>query len=386
MIEVSKLNGNANAAVQAVLEKLVADGREIGIQVAAYHGEHLVVDAWAGVADPATGRNVDGDTLFNVFSVSKAVTATALHLQAERGLIEYEAPLSTYWPEFIGAGRELVTVRHVLTHRSGMYPMPVDITPAQLCDWGYMITWLQNAVPADRPGTRSGYQSLTFGWLLGEIVRRTDPEHRSFGQFIHDEIAQPLGIADLWIGLPEADDGRVAIMNGDAINVVPEGTLYRVGNPAAVDLMPEPFGRTELRRACIPAVGGIFTARAEARFFAMLANGGAIGGVRLLAADRVAAFSIERDNFEEPEQVLFGMHAPLGSGGYWLGGPNPPTSAPRSARALCHPGMGGSIGWADADRKLAVAFCHNRLFDALTPEDDPRTLIGDTIRQALELC
>jgi len=385
MIDVSKLNGNVNAAVQAVLEKLVADGCEIGIQVAAYHGDHLVVDAWAGIADPATGRMVDGDTLFNVFSVSKAVTATAVHLQAERGLIDYDAPLRTYWPEFNGAGRELVTVHDVLTHRSGMYAMPVDITPAQLCDWKYMTTWLQNAVPADRPGTKSGYQSLTFGWLLGEIVRRTDPEHRPFGQFIQDEIAEPLGITDLWIGLPEEYNNRVAIMDGDAVNVVPEGTLYRVANPAAVDLMPEPFGRAELRRACIPAVGGIFTARAGARFFAMLANGGAIGGVRLLAANRVAAFRIERDNFEEPEPVLFGMHAPISRGGYWLGGPNPPTSAPRSALALCHPGMGGSIGWADADRKLAVAYCHNRLFDAATAEDDPRTLVGDTIRQALEL-
>jgi CubicO group peptidase (beta-lactamase class C family) len=385
MNDVSKLTGNANASVQAVLEKLVADGREIGIQVAAYHGEHLVVDAWAGIADPATGRMVDGNTLFNVFSVTKAVAATAVHLQAERRLIDYGAPLQTYWPEFAGAGRELVTVRDVLTHRSGMYSMPVDITPAQLCDWNYMTTWLQNAIPADRPGSKSGYQSLTFGWLLGEIVRRTDPKHRPFSHFIQDEIAQPLGIADLWIGLPEEHNERVAIMDGEAVNVVPEGTLYRVANPAAVDLMPEPFGRPELRRACIPAVGGIFTARATARLFAMLANGGAIGGVRLLSADRVASFSLSRENFDEAEPVFFGMHVPLGTGGFWLGGPNPPTSAPRNAHALCHPGMGGSIGWADPDRQLAVAFCHNRLFDALTVEDDPRTLIGDTIRKALDL-
>ncbi|MDE8344634.1 MAG: serine hydrolase, partial [Acidocella sp.] len=373
-------------AVQAVLETLVADGRETGIQVAAYLGDNLVVDAWAGIADPATGRMVDENTLFNVFSVSKAVTATAVHLQAERGLIDYDEPLATYWPEFTGDGRERVTVRHVLTHRSGMYPMPAGVTPVQICDWDFMVNWLQNAAPATEPGIQSGYQSLTFGWLLGELVRRTDKQHRPFGQFIQQEIAAPLGIDDLWIGLPEALDPRVAIMDGDAVTIVPEGTLYRVANPIAVDLMPNPFGDPKLRHACIPAVGGIFTARAQARFFAMLANGGMIGGVRLLSPERVASFSQPRGHFDEPEPVFFGMQIPLGTSGFWLGGgTTPPTCAPRNIRALCHPGMGGSIGWADPDTKLAVAFCHNRLFDALTADADSRTLIGDTIRQALGL-
>lgn len=375
-----------NDAVQAVLDTLVANGRETGVQVAAYLGEDLVVDAWAGTADPASGRLVDGNTLFNVFSVSKAVTAAAVHVQAERGLIEYDKPLAAYWPEFSGDARERVTVRHVLTHRSGMYPMPADVTPAQICDWDFMIAWLQNAPPAAEPGTQSGYQSLTFGWLLGEIVRRTDKQNRPFGQFIHDEIAAPLGIADLWMGLPAEHDPRVAVMDGGAVTVVPEGTLYRVANPISVDLMPDPFGDPQLRRACIPAVGGIFTARAEARFFAMLANGGTIGGVRLLSPARVAAFSQPRDRFDEPEPVFFGMHIPLGSSGFWLGdGESPPTCAPRNIRALCHPGMGGSIGWADPDTRLAVAFCHNQLFDALTADADSRTLIGDTIRQNLGL-
>ena len=109
----------ANAAVQAVLDRLVAEGREIGIQICAWQGEEQIVDCWAGVADAATGRPVDADTLFNVFSVSKAVSATAVHIQVERGLIDYDSPVAAYWPEFAQAGKSDVLVRHVLSHVSG---------------------------------------------------------------------------------------------------------------------------------------------------------------------------------------------------------------------------------------------------------------------------
>jgi len=159
----------ANAVVQTLLDKWVAEGSEIGVHLVAHHGGTCVVDAWAGYQD--RGKPVDPDsTLFNVFSVCKAVAATCVHIQAERGLIEYGAPLARYWPQFIGDGREQVTVRHVLTHRSGMHKLPADITVEQMCDWGYMVSLLERTAPAFAPGSVSGYQSMTFGWLLGEIV------------------------------------------------------------------------------------------------------------------------------------------------------------------------------------------------------------------------
>ena len=376
---------DANAAVQAALDRLVQDGREIGVQVCAYLGEDVVVDCWAGLADQGSGRKVDADTLFNVFSVSKAVTATAAHIQAERGLIDYDAPVARYWPEFAQAGKEGVTVRHVLSHVSGVLRMPPEVTPELMSDWDWMVRRIAEMPGLYPPGSRSSYQSMTFGWLVGEMVRCTDPKHRPFGQFVQQEIAEPLGCSDLWLGIPDAAEPRVARLDDAAVQVAPDGSLTREACPMPVDLMPDPFERPFVRRACIPAVGGIFNARSEARFFAMLANGGALDGVRLLSEERVRSFAAPRPHFDDADPVFFGMIVPIGWAGYWLGGERPPVSAPRNPRALCHPGMGGSIGWADLERRLAVAFCHNRMFDTVEVEADSRTLIGDVIRHALGL-
>ena len=373
-----------NDAVQQTLDKLVAEGSEIGVQVCAWLGEEQIVDCWAGLADRDAGTPVDGDTLFNVYSVTKAVTATALHIQVERGLVEYDTPVSTYWPEFAQAGKQSVTVRQVLSHVSGVLRMPPDVTPELMTNWDWMCTRIAEMPGAFPAGSRSSYQSMTFGWLVGEVVRRTDPKRRPFGQFVREEIAEPLGATDLWLGILGAAEPRVAKLDAAAVYIAPDGNLMREAQPLIVDLMPDPFERPYVRRACIPAVGGIFNARSEARFWAMLANGGQLGGVRLMSEERVACFAAPRPHFEDADEVFFGMKVPIGWAGYWLGGAEaPPVSAPRNMRALCHPGMGGSIGWADPDLKLAVAFCHNRMFDTIDIAEDSRTIIGDVIRGAL---
>ena len=378
------MSGRVNEAVQEALDRLVSEGREIGVQVAAWRGEVQIVDAWAGIADPTTGRLVDGDTLFNVFSVSKAVTAVALHIQVERGLVDYDAPIADYWPDFAAEGKRDITVRHVLSHVSGVLRMPPDVTPELMTNWDWMTRRIAEMPPSYPAGSRSSYQAMTFGWLLGEVVRRTDPKRRPFGQFVKEEVADPIGATDLWLGIPDAAEPRVAKLDDVAVYVAPDGNAMREATPIQVDLMPDPFERPYVRRACIPAVGGIFNARSEARFWAMLANGGTLGGVRLLSEERVASFSKPRPHFEDVDPVFFGMVVPIAWSGFWLGGDTlPPVSAPRSMRALCHPGMGGSIGWADPDSKLAVAFCHNRMFDTREIEEDSRTLIGDVIRAAL---
>jgi len=373
----------ANAAVQETLNRLVAEGREIGVQVAAWLGERQIVDCWAGLADPASGRMVDGDTLFNVYSVSKAVTATCVHMQVERGLIDYDAPLAEYWPEFSAAGKADVTVRHVLSHTSGVLRMPPDVTPELMADWDWMCRRIAEMPAAYPAGSRSSYQSMTFGWLLGEIVRRTDPRQRPFGQFVRQELAEPLGASDLWLGIPDDVEPRIATLDAAAVYVAPDGNISRGATPIQVDLMPDPFERPYVRRACIPAVGGIFNARSEARFWAMLANGGTLNGVRLLSEERVRSFIAPRPFFEQADPVFFGMVVPIAWSGFWLGGERPPVSAPRNPRALCHPGMGGSLGWADLDSGLAVAFCHNRMFDTVEIGEDSRTIIGDVIRANL---
>jgi CubicO group peptidase (beta-lactamase class C family) len=376
------MTSKLNEAVRETLQDLVRQGREIGAQVVAYRGEEQIVDAWAGLADPQSGRAVDGDTLFNVYSVSKAVTATAVHLQAERGLVDYDSPIASYWPDFAQAGKGAVTVRHVLSHVSGVLNMPPDVTPERMCDWDWMCRRIAEAPGAYPAGSRSSYQSMTFGWMLGEVVRRTDPKGRGFGDFVRQEIAEPLGARDLWLGIPDAVEPRVARLDASAVTVPPPEVPLRGTIPMAVDLMPYPFERPDVRRACIPAVGGIFNARSLARFWAMLANGGTLGGVRLLSADRVASFAEHRAHFDDPEPVFGGYPMPMGWAGFWLGSEVPPGQSPRNPRALCHPGMGGSIGWADPELKLAVAFCHNRMYDPPEGLDSP-TIVGDVIRSML---
>ena len=160
--------------IQAFLDEQVATGPEVGLQVAAYHRGELVVDAWSGVADVATGRPIEGDTVFVTFSVSKGVTATIVHLLAERGQLDYDAPIARVWPAFAKHGKERITIRQALTHSAGLAHLPLDLRPDEVIDWDRMCAIMEEATPAWEPGTKTGYHALTFGWILGEFVRRVD--------------------------------------------------------------------------------------------------------------------------------------------------------------------------------------------------------------------
>jgi CubicO group peptidase (beta-lactamase class C family) len=375
------------ALVDQTIVRLIEDGREVGVQVAAYLDGKLVIDSFGGIADPQTGRMVDGDTLFNMYSVTKPLAATALHIQVDRGLVAYEAKVSDYWPEYGAHGKAGTTVRDVLTHRAGVPQMPDGVTPDLMCDWEWMTSRIADLTPLSPPGEKALYLAMTFGWIVGEIVRRTDPARRSIGTFIREEIAVPLGAHDIWVGLPDNQFGRVA-RQIDARPEIPAEflpPLFTASMPPQVDLKPSVFELPAVRRAEIAGVGGIFTARSCARFWAMLANGGELDGVRILSEDLVRTFNTPRSNCDEPDPVMFGMAIPLGIAGFWLGGDQPPYAAAKHARALCHPGAGNSIGFADPQTRLAVAITHNRLQSPATREDDTALIIADAIRQQLGL-
>jgi CubicO group peptidase (beta-lactamase class C family) len=378
---------SADHVVKRAIDDAVARGVETGVQVAAYLKGKLVVDTWGGVADEVTGRRVDGDTLFNVYSVTKAVAAVALHMQADRGLIEYNAPVTRYWPEYGANGKGSTTVRDVLTHRACVPQMPPNVTPERMCDWEWMTRAIATLEPIAPPGSKTLYLSMTFGWIVGELVRRTDPAHRSLGRFIREEIATPLGITDLWVGIPDSVESRIA-RQVNAMQPIPAQylpPLFLASMPEQVALTPLVFERPDVRRAEVAGVGGIFNARSEARFWAMLANLGELGGVRLLSRKLVQTFNTPRAHSDEPDQVMFNIPLPISIGGFWLGGPNTPVCSPKSSRAICHPGQGGSIGWADPDTGLAVAICHNRLFNASTPAEDPLLPVAEAVRAGLGL-
>ncbi|MGF6995737.1 serine hydrolase domain-containing protein [Paraburkholderia sp. GAS32] len=376
---------NITAIVQQALDHATREGGEIGVQAAAYLDGKLVVDAWSGVADQATGRLVDGETLFNVYSVTKAVAATALHILADRSHIDYDAPVTRYWPEYGAHGKARTTVRDVLTHRACVPQMPGGVTPERMCDWQWMTTAIADLKPLAEPGTKTLYLSMTFGWIIGELVRRADPEGRSLGRFVREEIAAPLGIADLWIGIPDEVEPRIAKLTYAMVPVEYLPPLFLASMPEQVALNPTVFERADVRRAEVAGVGGIFNARSEARFWAMLAGGGELDGVRLLSKELVATLNTPRANSEEPDPVMFGFPIPITIGGFWFGGAHPPVTAVQSPRALCHPGQGNSIGWADPDTGLAVAICHNKMFNPTSPEEDPLLPVARAIREALNL-
>jgi CubicO group peptidase (beta-lactamase class C family) len=355
---------------------------EAGIQVAAYVGEELIVDACAGTAD-GSGRPVQPDTLFPVFSVSKVATAVAVHIQAERNLISYDAPVARYWPEFAANGKDGITIAHVLAHQSGIPQMPGGVTPELMCDWDWMTAQIEGFMPYFQPGTRNAYQSLIFGWILGELVRRTDPAHRQFGEFVRDEVCAPLKMGDFWLGLPAAEIGRVAVLISDFSHapMIDESPESKAAKPDAVALDAPVHNRHDIWQACLPATGGIMSARDGVRLFAMLANLGELDGVRLLSRQRVLSFTTPRPNAADLDLVMVGggrAAPPVGIGGLWLDG----TVFGGGPAVLCHTGAGGSAGYADTGSGLSAVICHNRLFEGDGPAGiNPHAALVSAIRE-----
>jgi CubicO group peptidase (beta-lactamase class C family) len=366
--------------VQAALETAIERG-ERGVQVAAYVDGELALEGSIGTADE-TGTPVDSRTLFPIFSVTKGLVATAVHVQVERGLIDLEAPMALYWPEFAANGKHAIRVQDVLVHQSGVPQMPEGTTPELLSDWDWCVSGLAQAKPLFPVGT-SSYASISYGWQLGEIVGRTDPQHRSFHDFVFEEIFEPLTIDDFFLGMGGRDHGRVAQLY-TAGNLRPRPSAYReLAMPSVIT--PGPIWNSPtFYDAVVPGAGGIATATAVARFFSLLANRGQLDGVRLISADRILEFSEPRPNSQAYDEVL-GQQPWIGVGGYWLGGFSPPAEpiVGTNPHILCSNGSGGSIAWADPDSGLSVAICHNRMFrinPPLPPDEHPFTELGDLAR------
>lgn len=366
---------DAQAAVQTLLDDLIASGIEQGVQVSAYRDGEQVVDAWAGIADPATGQSVDGETLFTVFSVSKGITATVIHLLAERGKLAYDEPVATYWPEFGSHGKERITLRHVLAHQAGVPQMPSS-QPEALTDWDAICAGIADATPLWEPGTKTGYHGLTYGFILGEVARRVDG--RPIAQIVQGDVCQPLGIRSLFFGIPDDVEPRVAPLENDAsIDAAPPPPPDSYFERAMPGLRfgNQTFNRPEIRRASVPGGGGIMNARALARHYAALVGDG-VGGVRLLPPERVRiATALQTD----ADDVVLGMPVRK-SLGYGLGGPLSPFS--ERITAFGHPGYGGATGFADPQYGLAFALTKNRLaFSA--PGESTANKVAQTVRSAL---
>lgn len=352
--------------VRDVLDTLVRDTPEVGLQVAVYLDGKLVIDAWAGVADPATGRAVDGDTLFMLSSTSKGVASTCMHLCVERHGLSYDMPIAQVWPEFAARGKEKATLRHALCHQTGVPQTPVGYTPDWLPDWDRMCSGIADLEPMFPPGSRTAYHSLNFGYIIGEILRRVDG--RPIARFLADEIGSPLGINGAYLGVPDGELHRVAVLV-DAPAAPLEYQAGMVGEPAGCRVA-EVFNRREVLQASIPGSGGVFSARGLARHYAMLAGFGAIDDIRILPASRIAA-AIELQSFERDE--IYGVRTRRALG-YRRGPDAGPLASPA---AFGHVGGGGSFGYADPDRRLAIGFAKNYFVyrtAIVTPDRPPRSV------------
>jgi CubicO group peptidase (beta-lactamase class C family) len=339
--------------VQKVVEQLVGSGRETGLQAAAYWRGELVVDAAAGVADPATGAPVDGQTLFHSFSTGKGVTATVAHVLAKQGLIDYDAPVARYWPQFAAHGKQQVTVRQVLTHTAGVPQLPQDITPADMCDWDGMYTRIADLPLLWQPGTRTGYHGWTFGWIIGELARRVTGQPIS--QVLHDLVAAPLGVADsLFFGIPDEVAPRLAtLVEGNwaaSLAAAPDNAPMFIAAPRSVLAVADLSNRPDYLRADIPAAATM-TARAVARMYAALI--GDVDSVRLLSADHLA--HVIALATADTDQILGN---PIRKGlGYFLG----LSWAGAATTSFGTTGSGGSAAFADPAHDLAIAITKNRL-------------------------
>lgn len=349
------------ALVREAFAKNFEEGLDVGACFAMTLEGETVVDLWAGYSDEAQTKPWQRDTIVNVYSTTKTMTALCALLLADRGELDFKAPVAKYWPEFAQNGKEKVRVSHLMSHSAGLSGMDEKMGPKDLYDWEKVTSALARQAPWWEPGTASGYHSLTQGYLVGEVVRRISG--KSLGTFFRDEIAVPLD-ADFHIGVPPECDERVGelippdpVDPGDAEPPPPDSIAARTAaNPSTSAIR----SRTEAwRRAEIPAANGHGNARAVAEIHVVLANGGMAKGKRLLseAGCRVAL----EEQVKGVDKVL-GLPLRLGMG-FGLVSESAPFPNPNT----CYwGGWGGSTAVIDFDAKVTYSFVMNRMSEKLT--------------------
>ncbi|CAM5615303.1 EstA family serine hydrolase [Streptomyces atroolivaceus] len=361
------------AAVRDAFAANFAERDELGAAVTVLLDGRTVVDLWGGWADGGRTRAWERDTVVNVWSTTKGPTALCAHLLVDRGLLELDAPVAAYWPEFAAAGKESVRVRHLLSHRSGVAGLRDPHTLAELYDWELTTARLAATEPWWEPGTRSGYHAISYGFLVGEVVRRITGLLP--GEFLRQEITGPLGI-DFTVGLPEKDAGRVAELVQPKDVSRQQAALFATMEPLAIASLLNPGTGTaaantpEWRAAEIPAANGHGTARAVASLYGILAGRGSLGGRRILSEE--AAERVREGQGSCRDLVLgagFAHETELGLG-LWLSGPN--ASYGPNPRAVGHDGAGGSCGLADPESGIALGYVMNRMGPDIA--DDPRKM------------
>ncbi|TFG22782.1 MAG: class A beta-lactamase-related serine hydrolase [Promethearchaeota archaeon] len=329
-------------------------------------GKH-VIDIWSGYTDADKSTPWEKDTIVNVFSTTKVMTAICIHILVDRGLLDLEAPVSSYWPEFGQAGKKKLPVKYLLSHTSGLAGWDRKFRTKKLYNWDLMIELLALQEPWWEPGTKSGYHTITFGFLLGELIRRSTK--KTVGTFFREEVAEPLD-ADFYIGVPESQFERIAdLIPPPPIDLSSFGDI----DPKSVAMrsLSNPFldvleTRTkEWRTAEIPAANGHGNARSVSRITAALACGGELDGIHLLSKQEIKK-SIE----EQAYGMDLVLNTPIRFGlGWGLQSKDLPIGP--NENMFYWGGYGGSVIVVDLDERMSMAYVMNKMVSSLT--GDPRS-------------
>ena len=380
------------AGVAEEFERNLAERGELGASVAITVGGESVVDLWGGHADPERTRPWEKDTLCVAMSTTKGATALAAHLLAGAGELDVDEPVATYWPEFAAAGKDRVLVRHLLNHQAGLPALRDPVPPGGFYDWDDVVGRLAAEAPFWEPGTRHGYHALTFGFLVGEVVRRVSG--RSLGRFVADEIATPLGL-DLYVGLPDGLADRVARLMpppdprpGDPL---PRFLVQAMTEPDSIPglvmlnnggyLVPGEWDSPAALAAELPASGGVMNARALAGMYRAIVHDRQIGRYTLDAEDIARMGAVQSAGGEDAVLASPGRWT-LGylKGGATPAGVEPATVISLSEEAFGHTGNGGSIGFADPGCDMSFGYVMNQMSAAMGLGPTGQSLVDATYR------
>jgi CubicO group peptidase (beta-lactamase class C family) len=381
-------------AVREEFERNFEERAEVGASVCVLVEGETVVDLWGGLADRRPDRPWDRDTIGLVWSCTKGAVAVCAHVLVSRGLLDLDAPVARYWPEFAQAGKEDISVRLVLSHQAGLPAVRRPLRPGGLYDWDYVIECLAAEPPFWPPGTRQGYHAVTFGHLVGEVVRRVSG--KDLGRFFREEVAGPLGL-DFNLGLPEGDEGRVAPTIRPDLppeGEVPSRFLAAAGdNSQSVQALivkntgRAPGGREydspEAHRALLPSQGGITNARGLAGLYTPLALGGAWRGFRLVDDGTLVGMQAVSSALAVDAVLLIGLRFSLGfmkSSDNRRGPAGARDSLILSEEAFGHAGMGGSLGFADPKARLAFGYTMNKQGRGVLLNERGQALVDATYR------
>jgi CubicO group peptidase (beta-lactamase class C family) len=377
-------------AVADAFRRNLSSGNEIGAAVAVYRDGRKVVDLWGGYRDGTTRAPWQQDTIVTVFSTTKGIAALTVAVAASRGLIDYDAKVADYWPEFAQAGKGAITVRQLLGHQAGLPVIKPPLTLADVADPEKLSKRIAAQAPLWPPGTRHGYHAITLGWYESELIRHADPQGRTLGRYFAEEIAAPLDL-DFYIGLPASvDRNRVALIDPFAkrdallnLHTLPPRLAASFANPFSLvarattvtaDVKePDAMNRDELRVLEMPGMNGMGTARSVAKLYGIAATGGSELGFSPAVREALEGPAVPPTMGVRDKVMHFDTSYSLG-----LGKPMSTFVFGSSDKAYGWPGAGGSFGFADPDTGIGFGYVMNNMRFAML--DDPRHV---ALRQAL---